>query len=588
LSATTLVRGPRRTKQASERAPRASVAADVSPRARRRTRRAQDDGVLFSVASPSAVRARALALGLLASSVPVLGRATAQDPFLPAIRWTQAPDAASPAIPRAVAFGADENAAWAAWSGSNPAFSAAAAHAQGANAPLAREPAAPGSAGSIGAAAGTGPWLYALSQVPAPDAWHRRTVVHGSWVDDAAASGGSLPSQGLAPRWSRELPFAANGAARIATDASGAWVWVAAHDDAAQRVRVERLDGATGVVLFARELDANGLQEIAVASGGSRAVLATGLGLWVFDAQGAIVHQAALTATTTALAIAGDGSTIAHGAQGLLRVLRDGPTGFVLTHATSANAGEMAVRAALDGTGATLAIGWWSANSGTAWRFEVRDTLIDARIEQRAFAGAAGGLQDLPTAVALTADGTRAAFACWGTGTSAPEAAIWDRASDAYVLEADLPGSAFALALDSTGTRALVAAKTTHANVLAATGEVRLLDTGERDLQVLQPPLVGGTLHLAARATGATAVLFLHGDPVTVPFSVPGIAGQLRLRRVGLGVARLNADAQGRADWSSPIPFDSAQIGTVRSFQAAFRSPGSTRFGTTLLRVRIL
>ncbi len=540
------------------------------------------------MASPSAVRARALALGLLASSVPIPGRAAAQDPFLPAIRWTQVPGASSPAIPRSVAFGADENAAWAAWSGSNPAFSAATAHALGANDPLAREPAGPGSSGSIGVAAGSGPWLYALAQVAAPDAWHRRTVVHGSWVDDAAAAGGSVPPQGLAPRWSRELPFTANGPARIATDADGVDAWIAAYDDAAQRVRVERLDGATGGVLCARELAANGLQEIAVASDGSRAVLTTGLDLWVLDAQGAIVHHASLAATTTALAIAGDGLTIAHGAPGFLRVLRDGPGGFVLAHAINANAGEMAVRAALDADGATLAVGWWSANSGTAWRFEVRDTLLDARLEQRAFVGQAGGLQDLPTAVALTTDGMRAAFACWGTGTSEPEAAIWDRSTDTYVLEADLPGSAFALALDSTGTRALVAAKTTHANVLAATGEVRLLDTGERDLQVLAPPLVGGTLHLAARDTSATAVLFLYGDPVAVPFRVPGVAGQLHLRRVGLGVARVNADGQGRADWTSPIPLDSAQIGTVRSFQAAFRSPGSTRFGTTLLRVRIL
>lgn len=530
-----------------------------------------------------------MALGLLASSVPCAGRAAGQDPFLPGVRWTQGPDLAAPAIPRAVAFGADENAAWAAWSGSNPAFSAATAHAQGANAPLAREPAGPGASGSIGVAAGTGPWLFALDQVPAPDAWHRRTVVRASWVDDAA---GSAPPAGLAPRWTRELPFTANGSARLATDARGAEAWVAAFDDSVQRVRVERLDGATGTPLFARELDALGLQEIAVASDGTRAVLAAGLDLFVLDAQGSTLHHATLAATTTALAIAGDGLTIAHGAPGALRVLRDGPGGYALERTTSANAGELAVRAALDGDGTTLAIGWWSANIGTAWRFEVRDTLLDARLEQRAFAGPVGGLQDLPTGVALTADGARAAFACWGTGqgsgAGAPEAAIWDRATDVYVLEADLPGSAFALALDASGTRALVAAKSTHANVLAATGEVRLLDTGERDLQVLEPPLVGGTLHLAARATGASAVLFLFGDPVAAPFSVPGIAGQLRLRRVGLGVARVTADAQGRADWSAPIPLDPAQIGSVHSFQAAFRSPGGTRFGTTLLRLRIL
>jgi len=538
------------------------------------------------VASLRAVRARCAFLGLLGSSLVLGGEARAQDPFQPGVRWTEGPGALTPGIPRSVAFGAEGNAAWTAWSGADAAFSAASAHAQGPNDPLAREPAGPGSAGSIAIAAGTAPWSFALAQVPAPDAWNRRTVVRASWIDDVA------PPGALGPRWTRELPFAANGAARLGCDASGASAWVAAFDDAAQRVRVERLDGATGTVMFARELDALGLSEIAVAADGTRAVLATGLAIWVLDAQGATVHHAALAATTTALAISGDGRAIAHGAPGALRVLRDGPQGFALASSAGAGAGEMAARAALDSDGATLAIGWWSASTGTAWRFEVWDLGAALRIEQRAFAGPAGGLQDLPTAVAVTPDGARAAFACWGgaagEGTGAPEAAIWDRATDQYVLEADLAGSAFALALAPDGTRALVASKSTHANVLSATGDVRLFDTGERDLQVLAPAVRGGVLHLAARASGATSVLFLHGDPAPVPFRVPGIAGELGLRRVGLGVVRLNADAQGRADWSSAIPADPALVGTVRSFQAAFRSPGGTRFGATLLRVRIL
>jgi hypothetical protein len=538
------------------------------------------------VPSPSAVRARAAGLGsdltALFVAFACAGSAPGQDPFLPAVRWTQPSEAAAPAIPRAVALGALENAAWVAWSGSNPAFSAASAHALGPNAPLARLPAEPGSSGSYGVAAGDGPWLFALEQVAAPDAWRRRTRVHGSSVDDATSA------NGLAPRWTREMPFAANGAARIASDAGGASAWVAAYDDAAQSVRVERLDAETGALLCARELNALGLQEIALASDGSRIALAAGLDLWVLDALGGTVHHATLTATTTALALAGDGRTLVHGLPGALRALRDGGSGFALLATSSAQAGELAVRAALDRSGNTLAVGWWSANTGTSWRFEVTDLGAGAQLEERAFTGVAGGLQDLPTAIAITADGSRAAFACWGTGSSAPEAAIWDRASDHYVLEADLPGSAFALALDSTGTRALVAAKSTHANVLAGTGDVRLLDTGERDLQALAAPVAGGVLHLAARASGASSVLFLSGEPVATPFRVLGVSGQLRLRRVGLGVVRLNADGQGRADWSSPIPAIPASIGTTRWFQAAFRGPAGTGLGTTLLRVRIL
>lgn len=538
------------------------------------------------MASQRAARARTLVLCLLGASLAAAGRAAAQDPFQPGLRWTQGPGAATPGIPRAVAFGAEENAAWAAWSGTDAAFSAGAAHALGPNDALGREPVGPGASGSLGVAAGAGPWVFALAQIAAPDAWHRRTLVRAVWIDDVAGPAG------LGSRWTRELPFTANGAARIATGASGESAWVAAFDDAGQRVRLERLDAVGGAVLWGRELDAAGLQELAVSADGSRAVLSAGLDLYVLDAQGATVHHAALTAATTALAIAGDGRSIAHGAPGILRVLRDGPQGFTLSSAAGAGPGELAVRAALDGVGATLAIGWWSADTGTAWRFEVWDLAGAQRLEARAFAGPTGGLQDLPTAVALTPDGARAAFACWGgpagSGSGAPEAAIWDRVTDRYVAEADLPGSAFALALGEGGTRALVGSKATHANLLSATGAVSLLDTGERELQVLAPPVAGGVLHLAARSAGASAVLFLSGDPAPAPFSVPGVAGDLLLRRTGLGVARVPADAQGRADWTTPIPGGAALVGTVRSFQAAFRGPAGTWVGTTLARVRIL
>jgi len=567
LSATNLVAGAARAKHGDD--------------ASARDRGARDE-VRFSVASSRANRPRTAFL-LIAAAAGFAPESSAQgDPFAPAIRWEHGSAVQAPALPRAVAFAGLENAAVGAWSGGNPGFSVAPAHAVGLANPLAREPATSGATGSIGIAAGALPWIFALEQVPAPDAWHRRTRVLASHLDDAASMGG------MTPRWTRELPFTANGAARVATDASGASAWVAAYDDVAQRVRVERLDAASGAVLVTRDLTGLGLQEIAVAADGSRIAIAAGLDLHVLDEVGATVHHATLAATTTALALSGDGRTLVHGASGILAVRVDVGLGFAASPSIPANTGELAVCAALDADGSTLAIGWWSANTGTAWRFEVRDVPTATRIEQRAFVGITGGLQDLPTAVALTADGARAAFACWGTGSSAPEAAIWDRASDTYVLEANLVGSAFDLALDARGTRAVVATKSTHANVLSGTGDVVLLDTGERDLQVLGAPRVGSTLHLAARAPGATSALFLFGDPVAVPFRVPGVAGELALRRVGLGVMRFNTNAEGRADWTSPIPADSGLIGTTRSFQAAFRGPLGTRLGSTLLRVRIL
>lgn len=514
------------------------------------------------------------------------GSAAAQDPFQPGPRWSLPADPTAPAIPRAVAFGAGDNVAWSASLGGSPAASATSAHSQGAASLLARDPSPPGASGSAAVASGSGPWLFALAQAPAPDAWHRRTAVRAYLADDLGAASGPAPA--VSPRWVHAFAFTANGAARLACDQSGATVLVAAFDDSAQSVRVERLDGASGAVAWARDLAAAGLQEIATSQDGSRSVAACGHDLYVLDAAGATVHHASLAAATTALGFAGDGRTLVHGAPGVLHVLVEGAQGFGVVHTLTALTGEMAVRAALDDDGDTLAVAWWNATTGTAWRFEVWDLATGTRLAERAFAGVAGGLQDLPTCVALTPDGARAAFSSWGTGSSAPEVAIWDRATGAYPLEADLPGSAFGLALDATGTRLLVAQKSTHANVLSATGDVRLFDTGERDLQVLGAPRVGGTLHLAARAPGATAVLMLEGTPSAGPIFVPGVAGVLHLRRSGISVVRLRADASGRADFTWSIPADPALIGTTRHFQAAFRLPAGLTLGRVLVSPLVL
>jgi len=521
-----------------------------------------------------------VALALLA------GPAGAQDPFQPGPRWSLPADPAAPAIPRSVAFGAGDNVAWSASLGGSPATSAVSAHAQGAASLLARDAAPPGASGSAAIAAGRGPWSFALIQVPAPDAWHRRTLVRGYLADDLGAGPGPAPT--VAPRWVHSLAFTANGSARLACDELGASVLVAAFDDAALSVRVERLEGASGAVTWTRDLTAGGLQEIASSADGSRAALACGHELFVLGLGGATLHHGSLPTATTALALAGDGRTLVHGAPNVLRVLAESAQGFVVARTLTALAGEMAVRAALDGDGDTLAVAWWNATTGTAWRFEVWDLATGTRLSERVFTGAAGGLQDLPTGVAITADGARAAFSAWGTGSSAPEVAIWDRATGAYPLEADLPGSAFGLALDATGTRLLVAQKSTHANVLSATGDVRLFDTGERDLQVLGVPRVGGTLHLAARAPGATAVLMLEGTPSAGPIFVPGVAGVLHLRRTGISVVRLRTDASSRADFTWSIPSDPALVGTTRHFQAAFRLPTGLTLGRRLVSVLVL
>ncbi len=500
----------------------------------------------------------------------------AQDPFQPGQRWVLPPDLSEPAIPSAVAFGAGENVVWSAGLGGVPAATAASVHSLGPSAPLARDAAFSGTSGAVAVAAGAGPWLFSLTQHAAPDPYHRRTRIGAYHAGDLGAG------SPLAARWTRELPFTANGPARLACDRAGASLVVAAWDDAAVRVRVERLAAADGAVLWSRDFAAAGLQEVRTSEDGARSVLTAGLELRVLDGLGATSFVAPLAVSTAALALSGDGLTVAHGAGGLVRVLADAGAGYALVRAIAGGPQETAVRVALARDGRTLVVAWWNAASANAWRFEVWDVAAGVRLVERAQAGPPGGLQNLPTAVALTPDGSRAAFACWGDGTAAPELGIWDRASNAFVLEADLAGSPLAVAFDERGTRLVVAQKTTHANLLSGTGELRLFDTGERDLQVLGQPRVGAQLHLAARRAGAGAVIFLDGQRADVPLFVPGVAGQLLLLRQGLSVVRVPADASGRADVRLALPADPALVGTYRHLQAAFRVGSATVLGAVL------
>jgi hypothetical protein len=327
---------------------------------------------------------------------------------------------------------------------------------------------------------------------------------------------------------------------------------------------------------------------VQVAADGRRVALTSGTRLWLFDGAGNALAERPLAEGRSALALSGDGSLVCVGDGAGLVLLREGPGGYAPETTLTAGAGEVALRAAIARDGSTYAVGWWNAVHGRSLRFQLRDGTSHALLHERVQDGGAGSpgpLQNVPQAVAVSADGRRAALGAWGDGTAQPELVVVGR-DGSTLLEADLPGSVEALALDRAGTRIVCAFKDAHANVGASTGGIRLYDTGERDLTLRAQPHSGGPLRLSAREPGTSLCLFLVGRRASepVPFGVSGLMGLERRNR--LAVFPVVPDAEGRADLELVLP--SLPAGTRRSAQAAFRGPGGLVLGTTVLELWIL
>ncbi len=511
------------------------------------------------------------AAAVIATSCLLVSWAQGQGIWQPGGRWSHGPAAAQPWIPLDVALAADGEICWAAPAVANPHLVALSGSARPAPEVLFADRRLGPVSGSLEVCAGRrADVLGALVQRPAPDAFHRRTEIHRYDPVSTAASGAAF-----APVWTHDMGPLVNAPARLSCDARGDRLVAALHDAAAGHVQVDWLDADDGALLHRELVPAGSLRRLEVSADGGRVLLSAGLGVWVLDEQG-VVHHEVLASATDGVAFASDGASFAYGQPGWLHVARERSTGFATAFSIAASATELATRAALSADGDVVAVGWWNAADGVSARFEAWDVAAGTRWFTRSHPGVAGGLQNFPQAVELTADGRRAAFASWGDGDGDPEVWIVDRDAG-EVLRVDLPGSAFALDLAADGTRVAVATKSVHANQFGTTGEVRMFDTGDRNVQAVGQARLGQTLRIAARDPAATRAVFLVGPPSAAPGPIPGAAGVLWLDRdAGVSSSVRRTDSHGRSSFLLQVPNDPAWIGRRLGVQVAFRTPGGT------------
>jgi len=512
------------------------------------------------------------AVALVASTLPLFAATGGGGPFESSLRWTYGPGAA-PWIPSTVRFAAHDGLVWASGNYGTPHLALLSVAGRPSDGPLFVDGSVAAAFPILAVEAGRRPnSFFSLAQYPAPDAWHRRTevVAHG-----LTSNGGT---SGLGATWSHDLGWIVNGSARFGSDAQGDLLVAAVRDAVSGLVRVDWLRASDGTLLARRDLAAASLEAVEVSPDGRRVAIAAGVDLWVFDAGGQQLHHEILPAGVRVVALSESGTAIALGEPQRLRLLREVGSTYQTVAAIVGAPSEIAVCAALSHDASTYAVAWWDAATGVDFRLEVRDGTSHQVLRQVVQSGTAGGLQNLPAALAISPDGRRIALGVWGDGGPAPELWLLDRDRVAPVLEVDLPGSVQDLDLDATGTRLVVAMKHTHANQVGSTGEVRLYDTGERELQLVGQPRLGGSLDLAFRNPAAEGIaVFLLGFRAPQPVSVPGALGDLLLDRgQRMWPHYVPVDANGRADLSLPLPADPNLFGLPLTVQVAWRGADGT------------
>ncbi len=513
-------------------------------------------------------------LALVALLVPGADAAPPQGAVASGLRWVHQAPNAEPWIPESVAFSADGERVWAAGNHGNPRLIEPPAAGSGLAVP--RHVLSVGSATRLTAVTSSqGSGELALVRRPQPG---------GGWrVEVSRFEASRTPAaQPLTPSWTHDSGASSSGTSLLRVDRGARTAWVAVHDGAPGEVRLERLARQGGALLASFTLALGGLDALEISADGETVVVAGGAQLRVVEG-GLLVHSEALAAATRGVALSADGRRIAVGGFGTLSVLeRDAAGSWTTVDTIFGAAEELVLLAGWSPDADTLAIGWWNWMTGRALRCELRDGDDGALLAAWSpTPPSAGTLQNLPQALAFSRDGRRVAFGTWGDGT-APEVCLLERGSALPIATWDLPGSVLDLDLDPSGTRVVVAMKSVHANQFGTTGELRLYDTGERDLVQVAPTAADGSLTVAAARPGASFVAFLCGRaPRLAP--APFASGALGLSRSEpMSIVVRPADLQGRAvaTLAPPVLAGGARLGV----QALFR----TAAGPELSRARLL
>ncbi|MEM7517137.1 MAG: hypothetical protein AAF368_09475, partial [Planctomycetota bacterium] len=436
---------------------------------------------------------------LVASPLSTHSLAAPQDPFAPGMRWIhQAPNTQA-FVPSEVAFAHGGERVFAAGLQGHPRLLAFPTAGSGLATPW-------GTDDSFL----TGATLRASAQPARSAELWALVETQGGFGAELEARSYPVPQGPLSqfvPTRTWSLGPELGGPAKIALDGAGRSV-VTAVADTQGNVTLRWLGSSSGQIIVERTLNLGGLSRLEMQADGARVLVGGGTNLYLLDSvTGATVHYEALAQSGEALALAGNGSSLAIGEFGRVRLLgADRATGgYLPAWQVQGGLTEVALLVELDRRGTTMAIAWWDWTVEDALRFELWDLASQTRTAVHHVPTAFGTIspQNRPSAIAFSRDGKRAVFSSWGDG-SRPQVVLLESGAPAPIATWSVPGSPLDVDLSPEGTRVAVALKSVHANAFGTTGEVRLYDTGERDLVQLAPAAAGNSYSVATRKSCPT------------------------------------------------------------------------------------
>ena len=314
-----------------------------------------------------------LLIGLASAS-----SALSQDPFQPGMRWIRGATPLQAWIPGSVGFAADDALVYGVASGQNPHRFLLDAHDQGA-ASVRGEldlPAGTLQSHSVGTSDGN---LFSMSQVETQGGAQRSTTLRLFRPESL------VPGQPMSPAWTHDMGLLSSGVARIAADGAGNLVTCALFLSAQGNVVVDVLVASTGALYSRSFYPGATLDELVMSADGRRIALTAGPELYVLDRSGALLFYEDRGVATAALALSGNGLTLAAGRPGAVDIYRESfglwsQSAQLPAHPVSSQSSAwMPTQVALSFNGSTLAMGLWNFTNGYDAAFEIWDAGVLAR-----------------------------------------------------------------------------------------------------------------------------------------------------------------------------------------------------------------
>lgn len=378
----------------------------------------------------------------------------------------------------------------------------------------------------------------------------------------------------------------------VHVDADGSLVRTAVLDVSGPLIEISAFDASTGQAVSSHAVAPTWYPEaLKFSADGSVLASTSDLTVEVWDAaSGQPIDNVFLFgfANANVFDLDRDGSTLAMGSLGLVRVLSRGAQGYTQTLELQ-KPGWVCWSLALDPDGQRLFMGWTDNANPTNTRIEFVDLSTQAAPVLLEEVQGQGQYANRVAAIRLDETGSVLAVGLWGDeADTVDEVRIYRLDEGGPPTTIDLAGSVRDMSLSPDGSLLAVASKDVHASEFGSGGELALFEIEPRDFLARGRQVAGSTIEFEYQGRPGQAMTTLCGSSLAEPPETFDRAGTLYLAR-GAGLSMLSvvtADDQGVGVIPWQVPDDPGLIG--RSFYFQGLSLGRRKLSEQFVTVTVM